>query len=152
MPLAIVFNGSDIIPTILYQDTDSELLKALKALKESPSLKTIEEAKGWLYTLDEPSGYFATIKDAKSYTERLKSEKRATPEEVKEARQQLGLSRAEFAEKIGVGGNGNTRHKFIHSVENQIPNSKSGQPPQLSVVSTKRMRALLAEKGMEALK
>lgn len=142
MPIAIVFTGADVVPGIFKRDTDADLLKDLAGLQGAPALRDVVAAKEWLVSLPEPSGWFDTAKEALAHTERLKDQARAGGDEVKAARAALGgLGRDKFADLVGIGGNKNTRHKFIYEVE-------IGKT-LLSIHATRSMRALLAQDGIE---
>lgn len=117
MPIAIVFADNDIMPSIWREKTEALLLESLKDIGFAPELLDVNSAREWLTTLPEPSGWFATAQEAANYIDRLKRENCATAKEVSSAREKLGLSRADFAEAIGIGGNSNTRHKTIYEIE-----------------------------------
>lgn len=140
MPIAIVFTGADVVPGIFKRDTDAGLLMDLAGIKGAPIIADIVAAKEWLVSLPEPSGWFDTVAEALAHTERLKHEARAGGDEVRAARDALGKSRADFATLVGVGGNDNTRHKYMFEVEKGTK--------QLSVQATRSMRAILAQAGL----
>ena len=138
MPLAIVFTDNDIMPSIWSEDTDEILLQRLNRIVFAPELTDVNSAREWLVLLPKPSGWFATTQEAANYTARLKQEKRATAEDVTQAREKLGLSRADFAEAIGIGGNSNTRHKTIYDIEKGKFLLSSGASRSLRAVLTAR--------------
>lgn len=141
MPVAIVYTGPDVIPGVFTDDDPEALRKVITGLPAAPNLPDVVSARLWLAGLPEPSGWFETAAEAFAHTERLKAQARATASEVVAARDNLGLSRAAFADRIGIGGNDNTRHKFIFEVE-------KGKK-ELSVAATRAMRALLAEDALK---
>lgn len=141
MPVAIVMSKSDVIPAILSQDAPEKLLAAINALTESPALQTEADARNWLNTLPMPSGWYATPEDALTAARRLRQSERLGGAVVAEARAALGLSRADFAEAIGYGGNSNTRHKTIFEVEKGLKT--------LSDAASRALRALMAEHGLD---
>ena len=138
MPLAIVFTDNDIMPSIWSEDTDEILLQRLNRIIFAPELTDVNSAREWLALLPEPSGWFATTQEAANYTARLKQEKRATAEDVTQAREKLGLSRADLAEAIGIGGHSNTRHKTIYDIEKGKFLLSSGASRSLRAVLTAR--------------
>ncbi len=143
MPVAIVIWDSDVIPAVLMEKTDSDLLASLRAMKHSPDISDVNAARAWLSTLPAPSGWYTDTAAAMAETARMRNDDRMTGEPVAVARNALGLSRAELAERIGYNGNSNTRHKTMFEVEK---GDKS-----LSPQATRALRGLLAEHGIAEL-
>lgn len=149
MPIALVFTKGGAIPAVLQEDTADALVKALGGLQEAPALKNEEEARIWLQQLPMPSGWFASIEEARAHLKRWKEETPPlTKEEVQEARKNLGMSQTEFATAIGIGGNPDTRRRFITAVEKGEIQPKTSAPRTLSIDATRRLRALMAENGL----
>lgn len=151
MPVAIIVSENDAIPAIFAEDTSRALLDALKRLSEAPALKTEHEARLWLQSLPAPSGWFGSTQEAKLHVQRIHQDVPILPgAEVARARQALGLGRAEFAKKLGIGGNDNTRHKTIFDIEREAINKSSGKPRVLNPNAVQRLKALMAENGLGA--
>lgn len=150
MPVAIVMSENEAIPAILSEATAADLVGALAGLKEAPSLGSEEAAREWLQGLPAPSGWFATVEEARAHVKRIHQPVPVLPGAViQAAREALGLTRAEFASKLGIGGNPNTRHKTIFDIENEAINNSSGKPRVLNPNATERLKALMAESQLE---
>lgn len=150
MPIALVFSTSGAIPAVMQEETAAALVEALDGLQDAPSLKNEEEARVWLQTLPMPSGWFASIAEAHTHLQRWKAETPPlTKEDVKAARLKLGMSQTEFASAIGIGGNPDTRRRFLTAVEKGEIQPKTSAPRTLSIDATRRLRALMAEKGLD---
>lgn len=150
MPVAIVFDRGGAIPAILQEDTPGKLVAALCALKAAPDLKTEQQARIWLQEeCPAPSGWFADVDEATAHFQRWRNQAPAlTKDEVREARESLGMSQAEFAEAIGIGGNRETKRRFIVAVEKGEIQAKTGTPRVLSKDATQNLKALMAERGL----
>ncbi|AUQ92777.1 putative transcriptional regulator (plasmid) [Phaeobacter inhibens] len=150
MPIAIAFSNGGTIPAIIQEATAADLVKALDGLKEAPTLQTEEQAREWLQTLPMPSGWFETISEAKAHLARWKEPTPLlTKEQVRAAREDLGMSQADFAAAVGIGGNPDTRRRYMVGVERGEIQPKTNAARALSVDATRRLRALMAEKGLE---
>lgn len=139
MKLAILFTNQNAMPSIFHAEAMSDLLDQLRAVRGAPDLPDEAAAREWLATLHEPSGLFLSMAEAKAHLARVREARSAdlTPEDVQGIRDELKMSRADFADAIGFGGNTNTRHKLIWEVEN-------GRKPITQVMASK-IRALAAE-------
>ncbi|MDO6799347.1 helix-turn-helix domain-containing protein [Shimia thalassica] len=142
MPVAIAIFESDVVPAVLMHDSDQALLAALRALKPAPDLHDTTAAKAWLAGLAQPSGWYDSPEAAKAETARLRKSERLTGPAVSEAREMLGLSRADFAAAIGYAGNPNTRHKTMWEIEK---GEKSLRPD-----AVRALRALMADHSLDA--
>lgn len=143
MPIAIVLSETDVIPAILVEADAHQLVAQLRALRATPATVTDEEtARVWLQTLPEPSGWFTGMAEANAHLDRMAREPDMTPAEIAAARESLGLTRVALAEAVGIGGNDNTRHKRMWEIE-------QGQA-RLNPTATRRLRALLARKAIQA--
>lgn len=150
MPVALVFSRQDVIPAIIYEDTADLLVDRLRALKAAPELSDEQEARQWLQSLPMPSGWFSTIDEASAHVQRLNKDTEILPgAEVKAARQELGLTQAEFAQALGLGGNPDTRRRLIRAIEGEEVEKKTGKPRYLGVTATQRLLALMAARGLE---
>lgn len=146
MPVAIIMSMQNRVPAIIQEDTALALVERLNTLEEANNLNGIHEAQEWLQTLPWPSGWFDTAKAAHDHVQRAhQGVEILSGEFIRKAREKLGMSRAAFADAIGMGGNANTRHKQIHEIENEKINPSSGRPRVLNPNATLRLRALLAE-------
>ncbi len=146
MPVAIVVSEGNAIPAIFAEDTERALLEALRDIDRAPELKSANAAREWLQALPQPSGWFATAAEASAHVQRIHRPVPApTGQEVRTARESLGMSRAEFATALGFGGNDNTRHKLVHDIEVEAVDRKSGKQRILNAQATLRMRALVSE-------
>ena len=142
MPIAIIIAPDNIVPAIVAEETPAALVTRLRGFVFAPGLPDEQAARLWLQTLPEPSGWFADVAEARAHLARAASGAQdMTGSEVAEAREVLGLTRAELASAIGFGGNDNTRHKHIWEVE-------TGQR-RLNPDATRRLRALVAQRVAE---
>lgn len=149
MPIAIVFSANGAIPAVLQEDNSKALVAALNGLAEAPELTNEEAARVWLKSLAMPSGWFASVAEARAELARWKEETPPlTKEQVKAARNALGMSQAAFADAIGIGGKTETQRRFLTAVEKGEIQAKTGTVRVLGVDATRRLRALMAEKGL----
>lgn len=150
MPVAIVMSQAGAIPAVLMENTVAELVERLQGLQEAPDLKNADQARQWLQELPAPSGWFNTPKEARAHVRRIHQDVPSLPgEEIRAAREALGLTREDFATRLGYGGNKNTRHKLIFEIENEATDRKSGKLRVMNASATLRLRALMAEHGLE---
>jgi DNA-binding XRE family transcriptional regulator len=149
MPVAILISQGEVVPAVLVEKNADSLLQTLNALATTPALETVTEARVWLMEQPDPSGWFDSMSEANAYFDRLDQSPNFAPDDVKEARAILGLTRENFAEKLGYGGNSNTRHKTIFDIE-KGRNSK-GDEKKLNVNGARRLRALLARHATEGV-
>ncbi|WP_299686650.1 hypothetical protein [uncultured Tateyamaria sp.] len=153
MPVAIVMSNGSAIPAVLSENTESALLDALRNLSDAPALKTAHEARQWLQSLPAPSGWFGSPTEARAHVQRMHEPVPApSGDEVRHARESLSMSRADFATALGFGGNTNTRHKLMHDIEVEAVDRKSGRQRVLNAQATMRMRALLSDASIDAVK
>ena len=118
MPIAIVMSRGNIIPAIIRQDTNSCLIDALNGLSECPGVTSVITAKEWLMPLPEPSGCYEHINEAKAAVQRLKRDQEVmSRKEVSDAQKLLGLSNAEMAELLDIGGNQNTKKTEVDKIK-----------------------------------
>ena len=136
MPIAIVVAPGEIIPAVLANDTEADLLATLRGLVFAPALANVQAAREWLLTLEEPSGWFGSGAEVTAYLDRFDRSADLTPQEIATARKALGLSLEALAEAVGIGGNDNTRSKRMWEIEN----GRAKLNPQ----ATRKLRALLA--------
>ncbi len=141
MPIAIVLSQVGNIPAVLSHDNDAELLAAINALQEAPQLADRPAAEEWLAGLPAPSGWYPNADAAKARVAAMAQPLDVTPDQIKEARKSLGLSQAEFATAIGLGGNDQTRKSTVFDMEK----GKRRMNPQL----IGKMTALLAKAGLD---
>jgi len=118
MPIAIVMSRGNIIPAIIRQDTNNCLIGALNGLSECPGVISVISAKEWLMQLPEPSGCYEHINEAKAAVQRLKRDQEVmSRKEVSDAQKLLGLSNAEMAELLDIGGNQNTKKTEVDKIK-----------------------------------
>ena len=84
------------------------MLKQLRTLGAAPELKTIQATPYWLVLMPYPSGWYNDRFVAKIVVNNSKKPVDATLEEIKNARDRLGLRQTRFARALGFGGNENT--------------------------------------------
>lgn len=145
MKLAIVVTAEmNAIPAIFYGDTVADLLAQIRPLAGTPALQDEEAARAWLATLPEPSGLFLSEEEAKAHLARIRDARPAdiSPDDVQAVRAKLKMTRADFAEALGIGGNSNTRHKVMWEFE-------TGKKP-VSLVLARKIRSLAAENGLRS--
>ena len=140
MPIAIAIDTGGVIPVIFQCDSAADLLAKRREMVFAPDLQDVDAARAWLTSLPGPSGWYETTGEAQAVLARMQYEADMTPTQIAEARARLGLSRASFATAIGIGGNGNTRHKRIFWIE-------IGKV-QLNPSATRALRALLVAHDM----
>jgi DNA-binding XRE family transcriptional regulator len=141
MPIAIAIGPGGIIPAILQQDRADNLLAQLRGMVFAPTLADVDAARVWLTSQPEPSGWYETAAEVQAVLARMQRESDMTPEQIAEARTRLGMSRADLALAIGIGGNSNTRHKRIFDIE-------AGKG-LLNPSATRALRALLVAQEMQ---
>ncbi|MFS4580347.1 hypothetical protein [Phaeobacter sp. C3_T13_0] len=150
MPVAIVMSQKGAIPAIIMQDTAAKLVEALAALVEAPVLKDEDAARIWLQGMPAPSGWFKTVEEARAHVKRMhNSVPTMYGDVVKDARKSLGLSCADFAAALGYNGNHNTRGKTMNDIEHGKLNKSSGRPLTLNPHAVERLKALMAEHGLD---
>lgn len=150
MPVAIVMSQEGAIPAIIMQDTATDLVKDLAGLVEAPALQDENAARIWLQSMPAPSGWFNTVEEARAHVQRIHQAANPLPGAlIQEARKALNMGRAEFATALGYGGNDNTRHKAIFEIENDAINKSSGRPRVLNPNAIERLKALMAEHGLD---
>ena len=141
MPVAIVVSAGDVIPAVFEESTENALLERLRSVSTALGLYNANDAREWLFSLPQPSGWYDTPAAALAY---LRREQQDDPtlcgDDVKRARETLGLPRNEFAARLGFGGNDQTRHSAIFKIE-------KGERP-IGTIAAQRLRALLAEHKM----
>lgn len=138
MPVAIVISTDEVIPAVIEESSESALLSRLRSLTNAPHLDNAATAKEWLFSLPQPSGWYDTPAAALAYLRRAQQDEPAlSGDDVKRARETLGLARNEFAARLGFGGNDQTRHSAIFKIE-------KGERP-IGTTAAQRLRALLAE-------
>ena len=143
MPVAIVIFEDDTVPAILSGRSEIELVQKISDLVKAPNVETKEQAIAWLLSLPAPSGWFASVEEAKARVAQLTQPVDVTPDQIKSARKKLGMSQAEFARALGVGGNDNTLKGTTFDMEK----GKLRMNPQRIAI----MRRLLSEKGLSEL-
>lgn len=119
MPIAIIVTDA-AIPAIIEEQTDAALLAAIDALAITPNGMDIELTKAWLAARLRPSGWYAGRAEAQSAALAAARTKRAadlSPEDIKDARKSLGMSRVAFGQALGFGGNPNTVNKTVYELE-----------------------------------
>jgi len=133
------------------EETAAALIARKQVLTESPALQNEDTARLWLQELPAPSGWFSTADEARAHVKRTHQAAPILPGKmVQDAREQLGLSRALFASRLGMGGNDNTRHKsFFFEIETEALNKSSGRPRVLNPNAVERLKALIAEHGLD---
>ena len=142
MPIAIVISRGNVIPAIIHQDTSGGLIDALNGMSECPGVNSEIEAKEWLMQLPEPSGWYSQINEARAVIQRLKRDQEVmSPKEVSDAQKHLGLSNAEMAELLGIGGNPNTKKTEV----NKIKTCRRSLGPE----RTRKLQAILSEFSLD---
>ena len=121
MPIAIIVSD-DAIPAIIEAETETELFDQVKALAITPVHLDLAGVKAWLHLRPAPAGWYDNRADA------LKAAKFAanaikpsgpTPEKIRDARAELGLSRVAFGRALKFNGNDNTVNKTVWELENK---------------------------------
>ena len=143
MPIAIVMSRGDIVPAVIHQDTSGGLIDALNELSECPGINSEIAAKEWLMQLPEPSGWYNHINEARAAIQRLKRDQEVmSPKEVADAQKHLGLSNAEMADLLGIGGNPNTK-------KTEVDKLKTGRK-KMGPERTRKLQAILSEYSLGA--
>lgn len=142
MPIAIVMSRGNVVPAIIHQDTSGGLIDALNGLSECPGVNSEIAAKEWLMQLPEPSGWYDHMNEARAAIQRLKRDQEVmTPKEVADAQKHLGLSNAEMADLLGIGGNPNTKKTEVDKI-------KTGRR-SLEPERTRKLQAILSEFSLD---
>ena len=143
MPVAIAVFKDDTVPAILSAPTEVELIASISSLAKAPNVATKEQAIAWLLSLPSPSGWFDSVDQAKARVAQHSQPLEVTSEQIKSARKALGLSQAEFARALGVGGNDNTLKTTTFNLE------KGKLRMNQQRIAT--MHRLLSEKGISEM-
>lgn len=143
MPVAIVMPENGIMPAIIHETDAQDLLNRLGQLKPPIPHGSREEAAAHLATMAEPSGWFESIKHANAYLDRIERSADMSGDEIRSAREEMEMTRADFAESLGIGGNSNTRHKEVFEIEN----GRKRLNPQ----RTRALRAMITRHGITAV-
>jgi len=143
MPIAIVMSRGNVVPAIIHQKTIGGLIDALNGLSECPGVNSEIAAKEWLMQLPEPSGWYNHMNETRAAIQRLKRDKDVmSPKEVSDAQKHLGLTNAEMAELLGIGGNPNTK-------KTEVDKLKTGRK-KMGPERTRKLQAILSEYSLDA--
>lgn len=141
MKTAIIISPDNIVPAIYMEATADALLAKLRQVVFAPALPDVAAARDWLAELPQPSGWFDSAEDARAHVAAFRRPViDMTPDQIKAAREALGLTRGELAKALGMGGTSHTRFKEMEKFE-------TGQR-RLGIEATHRLRAMLAERGL----
>ena len=136
----MIYMGQDVLPTIAHEPDDVILRLARKL--SGLELADLKQVREHLSTLPAPSGLYGGIASANAAVAAMNQPKSEyTGEQIKEARQELGMSAVRFGRELGYTGNNNTVNKQVYRLE-------KGER-DLTPDRADRISALLAQHALE---